>query len=216
MRVDKSIVVVDNCSTDGTRDLLLRKFGQSRRCDSAAPGRTVLREDELTIVLEPANFEKGTSIKTGLALADGEYVVCQDADLEYDPADILRLLEHAERTGARAVFGSRLLEYKARRLDSFQFGRVALSLLFRLLYGGSLTDVATCYKLLQSEVMRGLELRASGFDLDFEIPAKLRRQKHDIVEVPVSYTPRSHEQGKKLRWSDGVFAVWALAKCRVA
>jgi GT2 family glycosyltransferase len=148
-------------------------------------------------------------------LAHADYVVCQDADLEYDPRDILRLLACAESTQASAVFGSRLAGRPNRSLDPFQLGRVALTKLFRVLYRSRITDVATCYKLMRTDVVRDLDTRATGFDLDFEIPARLRRRGHTIEDVPISYRPRDHAHGKKIRWRDGVSAAWTLLKLRL-
>jgi dolichol-phosphate mannosyltransferase len=221
--VDKAVIVIDNASTDGTRELLRsvctneRALGGSdfERAPGLVAGQRMLDGDGFTVVLQPTNLEKGTSVKTGLALANSEYVVCQDADLEYDPADILRLLEHAERTGADAVFGSRLQEPAGLKLDFFQIGRVALTKLFRGLYASRLTDVATCYKLMRTDVARSLDMQATGFDLDFEIPAKLARWKLAVEELPIRYTPRDSTRGKKIRWRDGFSAAWTLVKLRL-
>lgn len=217
--VDKSIIVVDNASTDGTRELLLSSHDLRRaalpvdlaRSNLAVPGQEFLRHRDLAVLLQPMNLRKGTSFRVGLALADAEYVVCQDADLEYQPSDILRLLEHAERTRAVAVFGSRMHD-AACGLDAFGIGRRALSCLFRLLYSSPIRDVATCYKLLRTDVARELRMTCSSFDLDFEIAAKLRRHQHEIAEVPIRYQPRDRAQGKKIRWTDGASAAWTLLK----
>lgn len=218
---DKEVVVVDNASTDGTTELLRAACTNERDLEPGdastqhVPGQRRMDGDGFTVVLQPQNFEKGTSVKLGLALARSEYVVCQDADLEYDPRDIARLLEHAERTGADAVFGSRLREPRVGiPMDGFQLGRVGLTKAFTALYGGGITDVSTCYKLMRTDVARSLGLRASGFDLDFEIPALLKRRKHTVAELAVSYTPRDRAHGKKIRWRDGLSALWTFVKLR--
>jgi dolichol-phosphate mannosyltransferase len=219
--VDASILVIDNCSTDGTRELLRslctdeRPLLDGRRSDRLIQGQSILRGDGFSVVLQPRNFQKGTSVRVGLALANSEYVVCQDADLEYEPRDILRLLAQAERTGAVAVFGSRLTNRSNLAWNAFQVGRVALTVLFRALFGSRITDVATCYKLMRTDVVRSLSLRSLGFDLDFEIPARLRRRGHVIEELPVQYHPRTSEQGKKIRFRDGLSAAWVLLKTRL-
>jgi glycosyltransferase involved in cell wall biosynthesis len=195
--IDKEIIVVDNCSTDGTRELLEQLSGE-----------------RLEVVLQPRNFGKGTSVRTGMARARGEYLIVQDADLEYNPQEIRALMEVAE-AGAPVVFGSRLLGEKPVVPFSHALGRDFLNLLFRLLYGARLTDVATCYKLIRTDIAQRLPLRSTGFDLDYELPAKLRKAGYPIVEVSVSYRPRTFAEGKKLRWTVGFKALGVLLKYRV-
>ena len=220
--VDASILVIDNCSTDGTRELLRssctdeRVLIGGRRAEPLIKGQSILCGDGFQVVLQPRNVTKGASVRLGLALANSEYVICQDADLEYEPRDMLRLLEWAERTGDVAVFGSRLTDRSKLDWNAFQFGRTGLTVLFRMLYGTKITDVATCYKLMRTDVVRELALRSSGFDLDFEIPARLRRRGYAIAELAVEYHPRTSAQGKKIRWRDGLSAAWVLLKTRIS
>ena len=214
------IIVVDNCSTDGTRELLqsLLDSGEAGTFDS---------QSTLRVVLQTENNGKGSSVRRALELARGEYVIVQDADLEYDPQDFLRLLDKAESKGKKrgcdVVFGTRLSHKTSTRREqprtSFYYGRVGLSVLLRILYAVPISDVATCYKLLRREVAQNLDLRSSGFDLDFEIGAKVAklRKKRSIrfAEVPVSYSPRTELEGKKIRAiHDGSRAVWALLRYR--
>ena len=218
--IEKEIIVVDNCSTDGTRELLqsLLDSGEAGTGDS----RSTLR-----VVLQTENNGKGSSVRRALELSRGEYIIVQDADLEYDPQDFLRLLEKTEtkakKRGCDVVFGTRLSHKTATRSKqprtSFYYGRVGLSVLLRVLYAVPISDVATCYKLLRREVAQNLNLRSSGFDLDFEIGAKvakLRKQrKIRFAEVPVSYYPRTELEGKKIRAvHDGLRAAWALLRYR--
>jgi glycosyltransferase involved in cell wall biosynthesis len=195
--IDKEILVVDNCSTDGTRELLQQLSGE-----------------RLEVVLQPRNFGKGMSVRTGIKRARGEYLIVQDADLEYNPEEIRSLLERAE-AGAPVVFGSRLLGGKPVVPLSHALGRDFLNLLFRVLYGARITDVATCYKLMRTDIAQSLTLRSTGFDLDYELPAKLCKAGYPIVEVPVSYRPRTLAEGKKLRWTVGFRALWVLLKYRL-
>jgi dolichol-phosphate mannosyltransferase len=219
--VDKEIIVIDNCSTDGTREDLEAMLERGEAETEHGDGR-------LRIVLQPQNRGKGASVRRALSLARGEYVIVQDADLEYDPRDYLKLLAVAEKPvkgragrsrGRDAVFGTRLMPGTAARLGqphtAFYYGRIGLSLLFRLLYASSLSDVATCYKLMRRDVAQSLRLCGSGFDLDFEIPARLRRWGVHIAEVPISYQPRTELEGKKIRAvHDGLRAAWTLVKYR--
>lgn len=203
--IDKEVIIVDNCSTDGTRELL-------ERLD--LPG--------VEVIFQPRNLQKGNSVKKGIAAACGEFVVVQDADLEYDPQDYTRLLAEAEKKDVLAVFGSRPLGAAARgeRLPStiFSLGRDWVTRYFRVLYGSTLTDIATCYKMMRTEVARRLELRRDGFDLDFEIACKLAlwasRSGQRLVEVPIYYAPRSVAEGKKIRWLDGLTAIAAITEAR--
>lgn len=200
LKIAKEIIIVDNCSTDGTREIVKS-----------------LQWPGVTTILQPRNMGKGTSVRTAIPRCRGEYTVIQDGDLEYDPNDILRLLEVAERENADAVFGSRVLGASGKGLSPSlrSWGRNAINWLFNILYSAHITDVATCYKLVRSQLLKSLNLRCRGFDLDFEMAAKLRKRGVHIREVPISYSPRSPLEGRKLRYTDGVPAVWCLVKCRL-
>lgn len=198
---EKEIIVVDNFSTDGTRELL-----QSL----AMPG--------VRAVFHPRNLGKGASIRTGIAEASGDYCVIFDADLEYEAGDLARMVAAIVPGETVAVFGSRTLG--GRRIYKYArnyWGVRFLSTVANLLYGSHLTDIAVGTKLVRTDVARALNLTSTGFDLDFELPCKLLRQGYDIIEVPVAYHPRTIEQGKKLRaFSAGVAALWVILKTRFA
>lgn len=210
--IDKEIIVVDNCSTDGTREDLIAMVESGEADDENGQGR-------LRVVLQTVNNGKGSSVRRALSLARGEWVIVQDADLEYSPDDFLKLMAVAEgKPGVKAVFGTRLKSSESRSRQprtSFYYGRIGLSAVFRVLYASPLSDVATCYKLLRRDLAQGLDLRSCGFDLDFEIPAKLRRRGVRIHEVPIFYAPRTELEGKKIRAvQDGLKAAWTLLKYR--
>jgi glycosyltransferase involved in cell wall biosynthesis len=192
---DKEIIVVDDGSTDGTREILMS-----------------MQDGDVSIVLQEINRGKGAAIRRGLREVSGDYVVFQDADLELDPSDILRLAERAAK-GAPVVYGSRFLIPQPMPLVSALANRF-LTLLTNVLYGGRITDMETCYKFCAVDVLKGLDLRSSGFELEPEITCKILRKGYRIEEVPVAYRPR--REGKKIGWKDGVLAVWYLLRYRIA
>jgi len=203
--IAKEIIVVDNCSTDGTREILQG-----------------LQYNDVRVVLQPSNLMKGNSVRRGISLAQGQYVVVQDGDLEYDPNDLVKLLETIQQEGVLAVFGSRVLGAQERgeamKRTMFRVGGKLVNLFFQWLFKSKLTDIASCYKMAPREVLQRLELCCNGFDLDFETAAKLemeaRRRGLTIVEVPIHYNPRTVAEGKKIRWQDGWRAIVALWRTR--
>jgi dolichol-phosphate mannosyltransferase len=196
---EKEIIVVDNFSTDGTREFL-----QSLDL----PG--------VRAVFHPRNLGKGASIRTGIAEAAGDYFVIFDADLEYEAADLARMVAAVAPGEIVAVFGSRTLGgRKIYKYAKNYWGVRFLTLAANLLYGSRLTDIATGLKLVRVNVARLLNLDASGFDLDFELPCKLLKRGHKIVEVPVAYHPRTLAEGKKIKaFQDGFRALWAIVRER--
>ncbi len=196
---EKEILVIDNFSTDGTREYL-----QSLKL----PGvRTIFHE---------RNMGKGRSIRTGFAHATGTHYFIQDADTEYDPYEQPKFCRKAEESGAAAVFGSRVLdgEIKSRYLRTL-IGNRLITWLANFLFRGNLTDVATASKMVRADVVEALELTGSGFDLDFELPAKILLAGHEIVEIPISYNPRSYEEGKKIGGRDFIEAVVTMLRARM-
>jgi dolichol-phosphate mannosyltransferase len=194
--LDKQIILVDNASTDGTAEWIRDYRGDAKR------------------IYHEQNEGKGSSVRDGLRAAEGEIAIIQDADLEYDPAQIPALLEPIENGAADAVFGSRVLgEYKLAH-RSFGAGSRALTAMINVMFRGKLTDAATCYKAMHRSVYEALPLAGSGFELDFEIAARLLRADCRIVELPIRYEPRSLAQGKKIRPVDGFRAVKQLLLLR--
>ena len=193
--VEKEIIVVDDGSTDGTRE----------KIDSIS-GIKVLKHE--------TNRGKGAAIRTGLAFAFGELVIVQDADLEYDPNDYLELIKPIEEGVADVVYGSRNLGNNKSGMKAYKWGGVFLSHLANLLYGLRITDEATCYKLFETDILKGLSLKCQRFEFCPEVTAKLAKKKYRIKEVPISYNPRSFAEGKKIKWTDGVLAIFYLIKFR--
>lgn len=195
---EKEMVIVDNCSTDGTRELLQQ-----------------VHWPEARVIFQPRNLGKGTSIRTGFAQATGDYGVIQDADFEYDPEELPLFLKAAEETSADAVFGSRTLGGRAiyKYLQNY-LGVRWLTLMTNLLFGGHLSDVAVGTKLLKCDVFRSLDLHGAGFELDFELPAMVLKTRRRVVEVPVSYRPRTVAEGKKINPLDGLRALWVILQVR--
>jgi glycosyltransferase involved in cell wall biosynthesis len=193
----KEVLVVDDGSTDrtgpllrGIRDGRLRKFRHER------------------------NRGKGAAIRTALGLVRGDLVLIQDADLEYDPADYGKLLPPLVRGEAEVVYGSRFRKGSPPGSLWQWAGNKALNLAANLLFNTHLGDMETGYKVFRTDVLKGLDLRASGFDFDPEVTAKVLRQGRRILEVPIAYRPRNYAQGKKITWWDGVTALLCLLKCR--
>jgi dolichol-phosphate mannosyltransferase len=197
---EKQIVVCDDGSTDRT---------------AALAAAAAAADPRITLVRHEKNQGKGAAIRTALAAATGEYSLVQDADLEYDTADYPALLNEVKR-GARAVYGSRFLRTPrpaGMRTANYVANRM-LTVSANLLYGMAISDEATCFKLFETALLRDLALTCTGFEFCPEVTAKLGRRKIPIVEVPIAYTARAVEEGKKVRWTDGVEAMWVLVKNR--
>ena len=196
---EREIIVVDNCSTDGTSEMLQD-----------------LDWPEAQVIFHPRNLGKGTSVRTAIAHCTGDYAIIQDADLEYDPAEYTLFLEKVADDRPAAIYGSRTLggraiyEYVANYL-----GVRFLTGLTNVLYGARLTDVATAAKMVRVDVLKSLNLTGTGFDLDFELTDKILRAGYEIAEVPVSYRPRTIAEGKKIRAWDGLWALKIIVRDRL-
>jgi len=195
---EKEVLVVDDGSTDGTREKL-----------AAWDGRQGVR-----VLLHPRNLGKGRAVRTAMDAAQGEILIIQDADLEYDPAEYPRLLAPIEAGRADVVFGSRFVGSVEHRVQNFwhQQGNRLLTLISNVVTGLNVSDMATCYKAFHRRVVPSLALESRGFGIDAEITAKVARGGFRVFEVPVSYFGRSQAEGKKIRLKDGFAALGALVR----
>ena len=215
--MDKEIVVVDDASSDGTRDLLESVASSVERGLPFVilPGlRRSLPTRGIRVFFQEKNGGKGAALRRGFAEVRGELVVVQDADLEYDPREIARLIDPIDRGLADVVYGSRFLGGGAHRVLFFwhSVGNRILTLLSNILTNINLTDVWTCYKAFRVEILDGLVIRESRFGFEAEITAKIAKAGWRIYEVPISYFGRNYAEGKKIGWRDGVRGVWCTVK----
>ncbi|HEY6613281.1 MAG TPA: glycosyltransferase family 2 protein [Vicinamibacterales bacterium] len=197
MRVE--LVVVDDCSTDGTRahlGELQQQYG-------------------FTLLLQPRNQGKGAALRRGFAAVTGDIVAIQDADLEYSPEEFPRLAELIIDGRADVVYGSRFLGSHRVFLFTHYLGNLVLTLVTNVLYNTMLSDMETCYKIMRREVLDGLDLRSNGFGIEPEITAKIFKRGYRVYEVPITYDGRGYDEGKKITWKDGIVALWVLFRNRI-
>lgn len=197
VELDKEIIVVDDCSTDGTFEKLRQIEG-------------------IILIQNECNSGKGMAIRRALQEVTGDIVVIQDADMEYDPQDFPALIEPIVSGKADVVYGSRFLSGKPKMRLSNYLGNRVFAFLASILFGRRVTDEATCYKAFRSEMLLGLKLTCRRFEFCPEVTAKLlKRRDTRYTEVPISYTCRTFDEGKKIGWWDGVICIWTLVKYRI-
>ncbi|MDD4477036.1 MAG: glycosyltransferase family 2 protein [Patescibacteria group bacterium] len=196
--IQKEIIIVDDGSNDGTRDLL----------------KTV--ENKYNVIYQKINSGKGFAIRAGLAQATGDWVVIQDADLEYDPNDLKKMLEKIQKVNVSVVYGSRRLNrnYFNERHSGhiFALGGIFLTWLTNILFHADITDESTCYKMFKTDLIKSLKLACLKFEFCPEVTAKIIKKGIKIYEVQINYYPRQKLEGKKINWIDGLSAIWTLIK----
>ncbi|SYZ72757.1 Glycosyl transferase family 2 [Candidatus Zixiibacteriota bacterium] len=197
--LDLELIIVNNGSTDRTKEII----------HGFAP------RSNLRIIDKDRNIGKGDAIIDGLRSARGEFTVIQDGDLEYAPEDFERMIKLAQDKGALAVFGSRIRHPESGiSYQRYLWGGKLLTVVANFLFRVNITDESTCYKMIRTDIMKQLNLQCRRFEFCPEVVAKLGRNKIKIHEIPVAYHPRKFEEGKKIRWIDGLEAVWTLIKYR--
>ncbi len=195
--MDREVIIVDDGSTDGTHEVLDQ-----------------LRDSTVRIIKSPSNSGKGHALRVGFGAATGDLVIVQDADLEYDPEDYPKLINPVLRGKARVVYGSRFTGERRNMMFLHWVGNRFLSLTTNILYNSTLSDMETCYKLFDRELLQSLTLHSMKFEIEAEVTAKLLKKRVRIYEVPISYAGREFDEGKKITWRDGVTALWTLLKYR--
>ncbi|MBW1734198.1 MAG: glycosyltransferase family 2 protein [Deltaproteobacteria bacterium] len=195
---DKEIILVDDCSTDGTREMI----------------RTRLADQVDKVIYHPENMGKGAAIRSGLNHVTGDMVIIQDADLEYDPMEYPKLMEPVLREKADVVYGSRFMGEGPHRVHLFwhYVGNRILTIFSNMFTNLNLTDMETCYKLFRTEVIRKIDLKQNRFGIEPELTAKIAREKCRIYEVGISYYGRSYQEGKKIGWKDGFKAIFVILR----
>lgn len=195
--IEKELIVVDDCSKDKTREIL----------------KKLEKKHNLKLIFKPKNGGKGTALRVGFKHATGNIITIHDADLEYDTEDLKKLIRPILDKKAKVVYGSRFLNFKANK-TIFYYGNKFLSLMTSIIYLHRITDMETCYKVFSAEVIKRLKLVSNGFEIEPEMTSKILKRGYKIKELPIKYNPRTAKEGKKIKKSDGLIALWTLIKYR--
>lgn len=196
--INKELIIVDDGSKDGTREIL----------------QELAMQDNIKVFLHEKNKGKGAALSTGLKHVSGDYVVFQDADLEYHPEEYQRLLEPIMKGDADVVYGSRFKGSGRAFLFWHKMGNIFLNFVTNVLYNSTLTDMETCYKMFRRDVINGITIESNRFNVEPEVTAKILKQGYRVYEVPISYSGRDFSEGKKITWRDGFSALFTLVKYR--
>jgi glycosyltransferase involved in cell wall biosynthesis len=201
--IKKEIIIVDDFSTDGSREAIKRS------------------DNKYIKIFQTKNMGKGAALKEGIKASTGDFIIFQDADLEYDPNDYNHLLSPLLHKKANISFGTRFvgkdfrLFGKRKTMHSTHWlGNKMLTFAFNVLYGTKLTDVEPCYKLFRNDILKNVNVKTNRFEYDIELMCKLVRKGHKIIQLPIKYHPRRFEEGKKINWKDGVVALWTMVRNR--
>lgn len=207
--IEKEIIIIDDASKDNSYNYII------------AFKNEVKNKILVKILKHGVNQGKGTSVVDGINLSNGEVIVVQDADLEYDPNDLIRLLNPIIEGKSDVVYGSRLKHYplklfgsKRTPLIAHYLGNKFLTFMTEILYQRKVSDMETCYKMFRKEVLKGIDIKAKRFDFEPEFTAKILKRGYKILEVPIKVKPRGYDEGKKISWKDGFIALWTLVKYR--
>ena len=203
-KITKEIIVIDDHSNDATARILKS-----------------IKNIEFKYILQSKNLGKGIAVRVGISRAKGDFIIIQDADLEYNPQDYSKLMQPILNEGAEVVYGNRFENYPLRIWGKNQtvlpfhwISNIILAAMTNILYGSNLRDMETCYKLFTKKALNSLNLKSKRFEIEPEITAKILKKGYKIYEVPIKVSPRTYEEGKKIGWKDGIIAVWTLIKYR--